>query len=105
CLLPCTAAGDGLAGSFAGVAGPMVDHCASHAHPFGLLQLFVLLMQLLPHALPFVQTLQQAAAGSGGAACSVTIGVRWPWRQSHGAVNAPRQMPRPAACAVCSCPT
>jgi hypothetical protein len=41
---------------------------------------FERLMQLLPHALPFVHTLQQAAADSGGTSASVTIGVRWPSR-------------------------
>jgi hypothetical protein len=30
----------------------VVDHCASHAHPGGLWQVFVLLMPLLPQAFP-----------------------------------------------------
>ena len=38
--------------------------CRSHAHPFPLRQLFVLLMQLLPHALPDVHTLPHIAAHS-----------------------------------------
>jgi hypothetical protein len=45
-------------------------------------------MQLLPHALLVVQTLQHAAAVYGGAASPVTVGVRCPRRQSRGAVTA-----------------
>jgi len=66
------------------------SHCASHAHPGGLWQVFFRLMQLFPQALPVVQTLQHAAAGWVSLAPADVVGVRWPCRQSHGAVNAPR---------------
>jgi len=81
------------------------DHCASHAHPGDLWQVFLRLMQLLPHASPVEQTLQHAAADCGSPAPLDTVGARCPRRQSHGAVNAPRQMPSRAAWAVSSYPT
>jgi hypothetical protein len=85
--------GAGAAGAFAGRTWSQRHHCASHAHPGGLRQVFVPLMQVLPQALLVEQILQQVPADPVGLSVvgAVRVAVRCPCRQSHGAVKAPRQ--------------
>jgi hypothetical protein len=63
-----------------------------HAHPGGSWQVFDRLMQLLPQALPVLQTLQHVAADCGS---SVPVVVSAPRPlHAHGGMNVPRQIPR-----------